>query len=55
VRDKHEDIFFIVEIEDRHKDMSGFHDIKFHFKVNRFADVESVRDDAGLSPDSHGT
>ena len=53
--DKNKDIFLIVEIKDRHKDMPGFHDIKFHFEINRFSNVEAVRDDAGLSPDAYGT
>ena len=52
--DKNKDIFLIVEIKDRHKDMPGFHDIKFHFEINRFSNVEAVRDDAGLSPDAYG-
>ena len=52
--DKNNDIFLIVEVEDRYKDMPGFHDIKFHFEVDRLSNVEAVRDDAGLSQDPHG-
>ena len=54
VGDEDRDIFFIVEIEDRDKDMSGFDHLEIDFEFDRFADIESIGDVPRLRLHPHG-
>ena len=54
VGDEDRDIFFIVEIEDRDKDMSGFDHLEIDFEFDRFADIESIGDVPYLRLHPHG-
>src|SRR5688500_5143292 len=51
---KNNDVLFVMQIEDRHENMPRLHHVKFHDKVDRPSDIESIHDDPGLSLNPHG-
>ena len=54
MRNKNKDIFFVMNIEHRHEDSTGFEHVKFHLQVDRLSNIKSIHHvpRLGLRPDS---
>lgn len=42
--DEHGDVFFVVHIKDRDKDLARLEDIKLNFEIDRPPDIEAIHD-----------